>query len=151
MITLIFVVPIWQIQPWYARFLRINGQSNHHTSYANSTAKCLKAGSSISGKQNIKVSGLERESRIDSGLSESGNGLISSARGLSSNSNYNSCWEKLISWCSRKEIDPDHCSVNFTLDFLAERFDLGYKYRSINSYRPAVSAYHCYVEENPVD
>ena len=46
----------------------IDNQCNHHTSYAKSTAKCTKKGSSISGKQNIKVSGLERfrESFIDS-------------------------------------------------------------------------------------
>ena len=46
----------------------IDNQSNHHISYAKSTAKCTKKGSCISGKQNIKVSGLEsfRESFIDS-------------------------------------------------------------------------------------
>ena len=70
----------------------INSQSNHHTSHTKSTAKCIKGGSSISGKQNIKVTGLEsfRESVIDSGLSKSANSLISSARRPSSNSNYDS-------------------------------------------------------------
>ena len=65
----------------------INSQSNNHTSYAKSTAKCAKGGSSISGKQNIKVSGLESfwESLIDSGLSKSAASLISSARKPSSN------------------------------------------------------------------
>ena len=76
--------------------------------------------------------------------------LIPSARRPSSNSNYDSSWEKWVSWGSRKEIDPVQCSVNFILDFLAELFDLGYKYRSINLNRSAISAYHCYVERKPV-
>ena len=70
----------------------INSQSNHHTLYAKSTAECTKAGSSVSGKQNIKVNGLKRESLIDSGLSESATTLTSSARRPSSNSNYDACW-----------------------------------------------------------
>ena len=96
-----------------------------------------KKGSSISGKQNIKVSGLEsfRKSLIDLGLSKSATSPISSARRPSSNSNFNSSWGKWVSWCSRKEIDPVQCSVNFVLDFPAENFDLGYKYSSINLYR----------------
>ena len=76
--------------------------------------------------------------------------LISSARRPSSNSNYDSSWWKWISWCSRKEIDLVQCSVNFILNFLAELFDLGYKYRPINLYRSAISAYYCYVEGKPV-
>ena len=137
----------------------INNQSNHHISYAKSTAKCTKGSSSISGKKN-QVSGLEsfRESPIDlqilesatSQILESATSLISSARRPSSNSNYDSSWGKWVSWCSRKEIDPAQCSVHFILDFLAELFDLGYKYSSINSYRSAISTYHCYVEGKPV-
>ena len=49
-----------------------------------------------------------------------------------------------------KEIDPFQYSVNFILHILAKSFDLGCKYRSINSYRSAISAYHCYVEGKPV-
>ena len=52
--------------------------------------------------------------------------LIPSARRPSSNSNYDSSWEKWVSGGSRKEIDPVQCFVNFILDFLAELFDLGY-------------------------
>ena len=122
----------------------INNQSNHHTLHAKSTAKCTKGGSSISVKQISKVSVLEsfRKPLIDSGLSKSTTSLISSARKPNSNLNYDSSWENWISWCSRKEIDPVLCSVNVILNNLAELFDLGYNYRSINSYRSAISAYH---------
>ena len=131
----------------------INSQSKHHTSHAKSTAKCRKGGSSICGKQNIKISGLVsfKKSLTDSGLSKSATNLISSARRPSSNSNYDSSWGKWVGWCSRKEIDPVQCFVNFILDFLAELSDLGYKYRSINSCRSAISAYHCYVEGKTVE
>ena len=66
------------------------------------------------------------------------------------NSNYDSHWEKCVSGYSRKETDAAQCSVNFILDFLAELFDLGHKYRSINLYRFAISAYHCYLERKLV-
>lgn len=52
--------------------------------------------------------------------------LFPSARKPISNSNYDSSWGKRVSWCSRKKIDPVHCSVNFILDFLAGLFDLRY-------------------------
>ena len=38
----------------------------------------------------------------------------------------------------------------FYFRFSPELFYLGYKYRSINSYRSAISAYYGYVEEKPV-
>ena len=129
-----------------------NSQSNHHISLGKSTAKWTKGGLCISGKQNINVSGVEsfRKFPIDLGLSDSATSLISSARRPSSNSNYDSSWGKWVSWCSRKEIYPIQCSVHFVLDFLVEPFNFGYKYRSINSYMFAISAYHCYVEGKPV-
>ena len=91
-----------------------------------------------------------RKPLIDSGLSKSATSLISSARRPSSNSDYDSFWGNWVSWCSRKEIDPVLCSVSFILDFLAELFDLGYNYRSVISYRSAISANDCYVEGKPV-
>ena len=68
----------------------IDSQTGHHTSHVKSTAKCTKGGSFISGKQNIKISGLEsfREFLIDSTLSESATSLIYSARRPISVSNY---------------------------------------------------------------
>ena len=108
-------------------FTILKSHFNYHTSYTKSTANWTKGGSSISSKQNIKVTSLEsfRESIIDSWLSESATSLTSRARRPSSNSNHNSSWRKWVSWCSRKEIDPVWCSVNFILDFLAEPFELG--------------------------
>ena len=122
----------------------INSQSNHHTLHAKSNAKCAKGGSSISVKQIIKVRVLEsfRKSLIDSGLSKSATSLMSSARRPNSNLNYDLTWENWIRWCSRKEIDPVLCSISFILNFLAELFDLEYNYRSINSHRSTISAYH---------
>ena len=131
----------------------IVSQSNNYILHATFTAKCRKGSSTISGKQNIKVTVFEsfKESLIDWGLLESTTSLISSAKRPSSNSNYDLSWGKWVSWCSKKEIDLLQCSINFILDFVAEIFDLGYKCRSINSYRSAVSAYHCYVEGKPVE
>lgn len=36
------------------------------------------------------------------------------------------------------------------LDFLAELFDSGYKYRTINCYRSAISAYHQHIDGKPI-
>ena len=49
--TMTLVVPVWQTQTWYPRL--------HHTSHAKFTATCIKGGSTVSVKENIKVSGLE--------------------------------------------------------------------------------------------
>ena len=99
-----------------------------------------------------KVGGLEnfRKNLANEGVSERAAGLITNARRQGSLANYESSWGKWSGWRSKQQIDPFKCSINFVLDFLAELYDLDYKYSSINCHRSAISAYHDPIENVPV-
>ena len=99
-----------------------------------------------------KVGGLEnfRKNLANEGVSERAAGLITNARRQGSLANYESSWGKWSGWCSKQQIYPFKCSINFVLDFLAELYDLDYKYSSINCHRSAISAYHDPIENVPV-
>ena len=60
----------------------------------------------------------------------------------SSTGNYESAWRKWLGWCCRRQTDPVSWDITPILDFLGELFDAGYEYRTINSHRSAISAYH---------
>ena len=75
--------------------------------------------------------------------------LITKSRTLGTRHNYNSTWKKFSGWCSKREVDPVHCHLNYILDFLGELFEKGLQYRTINGYRSAISAYHCHIGGKP--
>ena len=76
--------------------------------------------------------------------------LITSSRSAGTRYNYNSSWKKFCGWCDRRKIDPVQSPVRLVLEFLADLFDKGLKYRTINNYRSAISARHELVEGRPL-
>ena len=65
-------------------------------------------------------------------------------------SNYNSLFAKWAGWCAQRNRDPFSGPVEDVINFLAELFREGYLYRSLNSYRSAISAIHSKVDGQPV-
>ena len=59
-----------------------------------------------------------------------------------SSKTYESQFQKWISWCSTRSVDPISCPVGEVGNFLADLFDQGYQYRSLNAYRSAISSVH---------
>ena len=129
---------------------------NSKTSTAPSKAQHSQKSSRIespSRKTGIaKTSGLEnfRNSLQMEGISNRAATLISQARREGSLANYESSFQKWTSWCHRDKVDPFQAPLNKILDFLADLFDKGYQYRTINSHRSAISAYHAHIEGKPV-
>ena len=68
--------------------------------------------------------------------------LISSSRSAGTRYNYNTSWKKFCGWCDRRKVNPVQSPVGLVLEFLAELFDKGLMYRTINNYRSAISARH---------
>ena len=56
------------------------------------------------------------------------------------NANYDSAWKAWEAWSAGKGIHPFEADVCNVLDFLAEKFDQGLKYRTLNCYRSALSS-----------
>ena len=103
-------------------------------------------------KQRFKVSGVEsfRESLQMEGISNNAAMLISQSRRAGSISNYESAWSKWAGWCDKGQIDPFCAPLNQVLNYLSELFDQGLQYRTINSHRSAISAYHTKLEGKPI-
>ena len=80
------------------------------------------------------------------GISERPIDLISNSRRQGSQSNYESAWQKWISWCHGKQTDPISNKLSFVLDFLADLFHAGLEYSTINTHRSSISAFHDPIE-----
>ena len=94
--------------------------------------------------------GCFRKRLAEEGLSERASDLMVSSRREGTLPNYSSAWNKWVSWCAEQNVDPVRCNVNWILDFLVFLFESGYEYRTICTYRSAISALHNNIEGRPV-
>ena len=76
--------------------------------------------------------------------------LILSSWRDNTNANYNSAWKKWENWCRGKHVPPFAADVSAILSFLADEFEEGKQYRSLNYYRSAISSTHLPIEGIPV-
>ena len=82
--------------------------------------------------------------------------LISHSRRKSSTTNYKSIWGQWISSCNEIQVNSFQARANYINNVLSEKFDKGLQYRTLNSLRSTISAYHVhidgkYVGKNPKD
>lgn len=100
-------------------------------------------GSSPSDSQpHITVSRVEgiRRYYTSEGFSEQVKELLLHSWKPGTKSAYDSAWSKWNSWCLERSIDPFSAPLASVLDFLAWMFFQGYKYRTINVHRSAISS-----------
>ena len=87
-----------------------------------------------------------QESFSSRGVSLEASGLLLSSWRPKTQSSYNSAFAKWASWCQQWNRDPTFGPIEDVINFLSEFFSKGYQYRSLNSYRLAISAVHCKVD-----
>ena len=75
--------------------------------------------------------------------------LIPAARS-STRKTYESSWQRWSHWCSTRQINPISTTLNNVLTFLADSFDSGLQYRTINVLRSALSSTHPQIDGYPV-
>lgn len=63
---------------------------------------------------------------------------------------YKSSWGKWVSWCDEQSVDHVHTSVANIIEFLTKLHSDGLQYRTINTYRSAISKNHDLIEGVPV-
>ena len=81
------------------------------------------------------------ESRVEVyGLSNEAQELVGASWRNSTEQHYGSAWRKWCRYCSEFGFSPTSPTLNNILDYLAHLFKLGYKYRSINVHRSALSS-----------
>ena len=119
-------------------------QTRHHGTNISSNATPVREPSSASRLEAF------RESCKTNQLSESSTRLLLSSWRNSTGKSYDSAWRKWASWCDQRKIPPISCSANQVVDFLAEQFDRGMSYSSLNVYRSAISSIHLPCEGRPI-
>lgn len=127
-------------------------QPNSFTSHEKPATVTRGSSASTSQQSNLKASGLEgfRRQKQAAGVSEQTSELLAAGWRQGTRTAYNSCWRQWDSWCQSKQTDPFQTSVEYVADFLAELYAKGYEYRTINSYRSAISAFHAGIEGNKI-
>ena len=63
---------------------------------------------------------------------------------------YNFSFDKWAHWCSKRDRDPLSGPISDVANFLADLFEQGYQYSSLNAYRSAISSTHERVNGLPV-
>ena len=67
-----------------------------------------------------------------------------------SQTSYNSLFHKWECWCNQRNRNPIYGPIADVINFLAELFEAGYSYRSLNAYRSAISSIHEKVDDHLV-
>ena len=83
-----------------------------------------------------------RESYRDKELSVEATSLMLKSWRTKTNRSYDSLFGKWHSWCRSRDSDPFSSPVSEVVNFLAYLYREGYQYRSLNSYRSAISSVH---------
>ena len=73
-------------------------------------------------------------------IPENASRLIISSWRDKTNTNYNSAWRKWDAWCAKRGLSSFTADVSAILSFLADEFEAGRQYRSLNCYRSALSS-----------
>ena len=94
--------------------------------------------------------GYIRQQCERSHLSQTATDLVLSSWREKSTKSYNSSFKKWASWCAERDRNPLSGPISDVANFLAELYEQGYKYSSLNAYRSAISSTHEKVDGQPV-
>ena len=90
-----------------------------------------------------------RKALSDKGLSKESIDIICASWTTGTEKQYKGVWFKWSSWCHKRQIDLLQASIYQVVDFLTECFHEGKGYSTINSYRSALSATFCSLNDDP--
>jgi hypothetical protein len=105
--------------------------------------------SSVSGPKTGRVENI-RQHYETAGLSSTAIDLLTNSVKTSTTKAYNCSWSQWSRWCEGRESDHVLDPVSEVLTFLAEQFEQGKLYRTINVLRSAISSAHVYVDNKPI-
>ena len=115
----------------------INQQATSHSSVSTSNPVSV---SEQSSRHNAPISRVGW--RQSGKLSNAATDLVLSSWRDKSTRSYNSSFSKWARWCAERERNPISGPISNVANFLADLFEEGYQYRSINVYRSSISTTH---------
>ena len=130
----------------------VNAMPTTVETIARSTIRSSRKQTPFSSKQETNINGLEgyKKSLEMEGISSNVAKLISQSRRPGSIASYKSAWNKWTSWCVRENIDPFCAPLTKIVNYLSTLFDEGFQYQTVNAHRSAVSAYHNFINGEPI-
>ena len=87
--------------------------------------------------------GCVRKSLSDKGISSQATNLICASWTTGTEKQCQAVWEKWRGWCRERNVDSLQAHVSQVLNFLADCFEEGLSYSTLNSYRSALSSILC--------
>ena len=142
---LILLTPLWPSQPWYPVVLDML-EDTPRLLPTQEDLIFLHPGQEFQMPQGCPNLAYLRESFSSRGVSPEASKLLLSSWRPKTQSSYNSAFAKWASWCQQRNRDPTFGPIEDVVNFLSESFDKGFQYRSLNSYRSAISAVHSKVD-----
>ncbi|KAM4772440.1 integrase/recombinase xerD homolog [Rhinophrynus dorsalis] len=130
----------------------IGGFSPLTSNLSKPVVRSLRRSSRIVGLQRASTGGLVpigSPSNVEE-LSFSAQSLLAESWAPGTRTMYESAWTTWSRWCVERNLDPVSTSPVNVVNFLSHLFDSGKAYRTINSYRSAISAGHIPVHGIPV-
>ena len=119
-------------------------QASQQADTANNTNSSTRGGTSTS-----RVAYL-RQHYKDEQISDTGTELVLASWRTKSSKSHDSLFGKWVCWCHQRGADPIDGPISDVVNFLAHLYDAGYQYRSLNSYRSAISSVHTEVDGHSV-
>jgi hypothetical protein len=129
-----------------------NTQSNTTTNFKRPTSVSTGGNSSPGTNRESPAGSLESLGGCPetATLSERSRSLYAHAWRPGTQSSYHSSWGRWNRWCHGKQSDPVRAPLELVIEFLTHLFDEGLQYRTINTYRSAISRGHTQVDGKPV-
>ena len=78
----------------------------------------------------------------EKGFSLQARDLLAAAWRKNTSDQYASAWRKRVRWCAERKVSPVSASLSDIVNFLADQFQQGKEYRTLNVYRSAISMTH---------
>ena len=146
--TVILVAPLWRNQPWFPSLLSMLADQpiilpdipDLIIPSPNCNCPVLETQPQLIAWKVSGITSVQRRFQT----------MLSNSSCLPGEANYNSAWKKWKGWCKQRGMHPFAADVSSILGFLADQFEEGRQYRSLNCYRSALCSIHLPVEGFPV-
>ena len=123
------------------------GGFSHHVTLSSCRANTANnTNSDTGGGTSTSRMAYLRQQYKDEQISSAGTELLRASWRTKSSRSYDSLFGKWVCWCRERGADPISGPISDVVNFLAHLFEEGYQYRSLNSYRSAISSVHTKVD-----
>ena len=95
------------------------------------------------------IENLQQNLRSE-GFSQEASTLVLGSRREGTKLAYRGPWEKWCSWANKRQINPTKTTVANIANFLTSQQQRGLEYSTLNTYRSAISAFHCDIDGCPI-